>query len=106
MAVSLVPDWIAKFSFSVIDIAAPDCARAVAWLANWSYNEDFRTGTAWLEFLDLTGISTAHYGEHLNRPGYHPGYLEADKLGAALIEYADRPEDVREYALAIMDANN
>jgi hypothetical protein len=94
-----------KNVYDVLD-AAPDCARAVAWLANWSYNESYETGSAWLEFLDLTGISADRYGGHVNRRGYRPGYLEADKLGAALIEYADRPEDVREYVAAIMDADN
>lgn len=85
---------------------APDCAAAVAWLADWSYNESYETGSAWLEFLDLTGISEDRYGGHVNRPGYRPGYLEADKLGDALREWAARPGDVVEYVAAIMDADN
>lgn len=91
--------------YDVLD-AAPDCARAVAWLANWSYNESYETGSAWLEFLDLTGISEERYGGHVNRPGYCPGYLEADYLGDALKEWADRPRDVEDFVSAIMEADN
>ena len=94
-----------KNVYDVLD-AAPDCARAVAWLANWSYNESYETGSAWLEFLDLIGISEERYGGHVNRRGYRPGYLEADKLGDALREWAARPGDVEEYVAAIMEADN
>ena len=94
-----------KDVYEVLD-AAPYYALAVAWLANWSYNESYETGSAWLEFLDLTGISEDRYGGHVNRRGYRPGYLEADKLGDALREWAARPGDVEEYVAAIMDAPN
>ena len=85
---------------------APDYAAAVSWLANWSYNESYETGSAWLEFLDLTGISEERYGGHVNRRAYRPGYLEADKLGDALKQWADRPRDVENYVAAIMEADN
>jgi len=85
---------------------APDYVDAVAWLADWSDNESYETGSAWLEFMDLTGISNYRYGDRVNRPGYCPGYLEADKLGDALKEWAARPRDVEDYVHAIMDADN
>lgn len=85
---------------------APDYVAAVAWLADWSFNESYETGSAWLEFLDLTGISEERYGGHVNRDGYRPGYLEGDKLGDALKEWAARPGDVERYACRIMEADN
>ena len=54
---------------------APDYVDAVTWLADWSNNESWETGSAWLEFLDLTGISNDRYGAHVNLPGYCPGYF-------------------------------
>lgn len=84
----------------------PRRGTPIATLVNWSYNEDYRAGTAWLEFLDLIGISAKHYGEHLNRPGYRPGYLEGDYLADALKAWANYPQEIEQYALAIMDADN
>lgn len=84
----------------------PRRGTPIVHLVNWSYNEDFRTGTAWLEFLDLTGISTGYYGEYLNRPGYRAGYLEGDYLADALKAWANYPQEIEEYAIAIMDADD
>lgn len=84
----------------------PRYLRPVAWLAAWSDNESYETGSAWLEFLDLTGISNHRYGAHVNRPEYCPGYLEADGLADCLKQWANRPQEVEDYVNAIMDADN
>lgn len=81
----------------------PDYVAAVAWLVNWADNEEYETGCAFFEFLDLVGLSNYFYGARLNVPDYCPGYLESDYLGKALQEWAARPNDVRHYVAIIME---
>ena len=72
----------------------PAGCEAVADLWNWSMNFDAGQGPASL-FLDLIGHSADEYGCNLyasSEAGY-PGlsYMELDKLGRSLCEYADDP---------------
>jgi len=83
---------------------APDECDAVARLYSWSTNFDAGTGPMTL-FLDLIGWSEEHIGEALYPLGKASlGYMELDKLAAALSAYADRPQDVREYVDALLEA--
>lgn len=77
----------------------PAGCEAVARLYSWGYNETHKTMRA---FLDLTGISSEMGAWYLSemRP---LGYLECDYLGAALVEFADRPNDVRAYVNALIE---
>ncbi len=76
---------------------APDYVRATADLWHWSTNYDAGRGPITL-MLDLIGWSEDNLGEPLySLKDSSLGYLELQKLAAALSEYADRPQDVREW---------
>lgn len=75
----------------------------VADLYHWSTNFDAGRGPFTL-FVDLIGWSDEHIGEPLySLTGANLGYLELDKLGKALTEYADRPLDVRSFVDLLLD---
>lgn len=78
----------------------PAGCEAVARLYSWGYNED--TEKTFSVFLDLTGISSEMGIWYLSemRP---VGFLECGYLGAALIEFANRPNDVRAYVSALIE---
>lgn len=101
---------------------APEGCEAISDLYSWSTNYDAGDGPFSL-FLDMIGWS----GDNLDTSIYGPtvrmrdqlfkigtefqgtwdanlGYVELSKLGAALTEYADRPQNVREYVDALMEA--
>lgn len=82
---------------------APDYAEGVSDLFHWSTNYDAGKGPA-TAFLDIVGYSDDEYGAPLYDWSTRPliGPLEADKLGRALIEYADRPGDVLEYVREVI----
>ncbi len=76
---------------------APEYAKATADLWYWSTNFDGGKGPITL-FLDLIGWSDEELGEPLyDLKTANLGYVELDKLAKALSEYADRPQDVREW---------
>lgn len=80
----------------------PAGCEAVARLWSWGYNE---TAPTFGLFLDLTGISSemgAWYVSELRALGQ----LECDLLGAALIEYGNRPSDVTAYVMALIEMEN
>ncbi len=77
--------------------SAPDYARATSDLWYWSTNHDAGRGPITL-YLDLIGWSDDNIGEPLySLADASLGYIELAKLAAALTEYADRPQDVREW---------
>lgn len=74
---------------------APDYVEATADLWHWSTNFDAGKGPVSL-FLDIIGWSDDNLGEPIyDMREASLGYLEIDKLAAALSEYAKRPQDVR-----------
>jgi hypothetical protein len=85
---------------------APEYASATADLYHWSTNYDAGKGPITL-FLDMIGWSEDNIGETLYDLGDASlGYLELDKLAKALTEYADRPQDVREFVDALIEAES
>jgi len=99
---------------------APMNVWAVSDLYSWSTNYESGSGPFAL-FLDLIGWSDEEIGTPIYGPtvstdwsaGPGPGqsgwsdklgYVELDKLGAALREYALNPRDVREYVDKLMQA--
>ncbi len=82
----------------------PEGCDAVGDLWSWSTNYDAGKGPATL-FLDLIGWSEENIGCPLySLNGASLGYVELDKLGLALREYADRPYDVKAFVDALMVA--
>lgn len=96
---------------------APVYAVAVGDLYHWSTNYDAGDGPFAL-FLDMIGYSDDEYGMALYGPTVRAadntrgmsswdsnlGYVELSKLGAALVEYADRPQDVRAFVDQLISA--
>ena len=94
---------------------APKGAEAVADLYHWSTNYDAGDGPFTL-FLDMLGYSDEEFGQPIYGPtvrlmGEYSrtgswddrlGYVELSKLGAALIEYANSPQDVRAFVDRLM----
>jgi hypothetical protein len=77
-----------------------------AELYHWSTNYDAGKGPFTL-FADLIGWSEDNIGEPLYElKAASLGYVELDKLGAALREYADRPLDVRRFVDALIAAES
>lgn len=85
---------------------APKHVEATADLYHWSTNYDAGKGPITL-FLDLIGWSEDNIGEPLySLKDASLGYVELDKLGLALREYADRPQDVREFVDQLLEAES
>ena len=83
----------------------PQNADKVASLASWSTNYDARTGTPFGVFLDLIGYSAEEYGERLvEDPTKVLGFLEIGYLAEALAQYADHPQDVKDYSAKLLNA--
>jgi hypothetical protein len=86
----------------------PGACRAVASLYSWGLNYDPGRGP-WPIFCDLIGWSEDEYGAPLSDPDRYPfegdlGYVELDKLAAALIEYATNPTDVKRWITELFNA--
>lgn len=79
----------------------PAYAEAVANLYDWSTNYAPGEGPITL-FLDIIGWSDDNLGERVYR-SWSLGYVEIHRLAAALSEYADRPQDVREYVDLLLE---
>ena len=83
---------------------APPFASDTADLYHWSTNFNAGEGPMTL-FLDLIGWSDDNIGETLyDLKDAALGYVELDKLGKALREYADRPQDVRAFVDELIEA--
>lgn len=78
---------------------APEWAAPLVALIRWSSNEDFASGTIYLEFLDAIGYSREHFGDTINNQNYALDYVGADYLGDALKLWAVRPRDVEQFLL-------
>jgi len=90
--------------WTLLEQDAPKGCEGVQELYSWSLNYDAGKGPFTL-FLDLIGWSEDNIGEPLySLKDASLGYLELSKLAAALTEYADRPNEVREYTDALLEA--
>lgn len=97
---------------------APVTLADTAELYHWSTNYNPGDGPFTL-FLDLIGYSdeefgcalygpTVRYAENFRTGSWDErlGYVELDKLGRALVEYATRPHDVRDFVAALIEAES
>lgn len=69
----------------------------------WSDNYDFPT--PFTLFLDIIGWNDSYFAGKIANPMPQIGYVEADLLGNALVEYADNPEGVFNRVTEIMFLN-
>lgn len=98
---------------------APEYAKATADLYHWTTNYNAGDGPFTL-FLDMIGYSDEEFGMAIYGPTVRAsesrsgmsswdtnlGYVELGKLGKALVEYADRPQDVRAFVDALILAES
>lgn len=90
--------------WEMLEQDAPAGCAAVQDLYSWSLNFDAGYGPFTL-FLDLIGWSEDNIGEALySLDTASLGYVELDKLGLALREYAESPQNVREYVDKLIEA--
>jgi hypothetical protein len=97
--------------------AAPAFVGAIAelwsWSLNYAHNDPRRPFPL---FLDLVGYSQEQYGFGLsswnNGENYRQnncpeglGWIELDKLGKALLEYADRPRECDDWLTGLMSGD-
>jgi len=80
--------------------AAPAFVGSICDLWSWSLNYDWKDARRPFPlFCDLVGYSLETYGDRLSSWGNGNetteglGWMELDKLGKALCEYADRPRE-------------
>jgi hypothetical protein len=83
---------------------APAYAEDTAHLFSWCEgNYDFPAPSSL--FLDLVGYSEEEHGRNLTAEKMPSlGYLEIDLLAKALTEYAQRPQDVRDFVNKLMNS--
>jgi len=76
---------------SNVDMVLVDVPRLYAWSDRQQYP------TTMTLFLDIIGWSDEYFGGKSKEPMPELGYLEADLLGLALVEYSNNTEKVYEY---------
>jgi hypothetical protein len=91
--------------WDLLERDAPNGCEAVQDLFSWSLNYDPGKGPFSL-FIDLIGYSTIEdiYSSYNGEPG-SLGFLECEKLGNALLEYANEPYEVKTYVATLMNAD-
>jgi hypothetical protein len=63
----------------------------------WSESENYEWAQdPFSKFLDLIGYSEEYFGETIASPKAVYGYRELWRIGEALVEYSDRPQDVED----------
>ena len=85
--------------------SAPEYAQDTASMINWSANCEWHNSPYAL-YLDLIGESEERFGENLTTSVPSLGYIELDKLAKALTEYANRPNDIREWLAGLEEIAN
>jgi hypothetical protein len=75
----------------------PKNCQHIAELCSLSMNYENKTGTAYIEFLDIIGYSQEEYGQRINAKGFELDYLAADYLAHALLEWSSNPLDAIEF---------
>jgi hypothetical protein len=93
-------------ALSWLSEATPTYAESVGDLYEWSSN--FDNYAPFRKFLDLIGYTEEMYGEEMplanwKRPSSELGYVELAKLGEALTEYANRPEQVERFIAELLE---
>ena len=92
--------------WEMLEQDAPAGCEAVQDLYSWSLNYDAGRGPFAL-LLDIIGWSEENVGESIYElSNYNLGYVEVSKLAAAMKEYSERPQDVRSYVDALMEAES
>lgn len=100
----MAADTDKKDIWAMLEEDAPAGCKAVRDLYSWSLNYDAGKGPFTL-FLDLLGWSDEQLGESMyDLDNASLGYVELDKLGLALREYAESPQNVREYVDQLLAA--
>lgn len=90
--------------WELLEEDAPKGCEAIKVLYEWSMNFTAGKGPFTL-FLDLIGYSWDYFGEPMyDMHSVLLGYMDIDRLGAALRQYTDRPSDVIDYATALIKA--
>jgi hypothetical protein len=93
-------------ALSWLEEVTPTYAECVGELYHWSSN--YNNFSPFRKFLDLIGYTEEMYGEEMplsnwERPSFELGYVELGKLGEALSEYANRPEDVTRFIAELLE---
>lgn len=93
-------------ALSWLEEACPTYAENVGELYNWASN--YNNFSPFRKFLDLIGYTEEMYGEEVplanwERPSFELGYVELGKLGEALTEYANRPEEVTRFIAELLE---
>lgn len=92
--------------WQMLEAKPPRGCEAVQDLYSWSLNYDSAEGPFTL-FIDMIGYSEDEYGEVMYAyplDSSKLGYMELSKLADALQQYATRPDAVRGYVGALLDA--
>lgn len=93
-------------ALSWLQEACPTYAENVGELYHWASN--YNNFSPFRKFLDLIGYYEEMYGEEIaianwERPSFELGYVELSKLGEALTEYANRPEEVTRFIAELLE---
>lgn len=93
-------------ALSWLEEACPTYAENVGELYHWSSN--YNNFSPFRKFLDLIGFTEEMYGEEMplsnwERPSFELGYVELGKLGEALSEYANRPQEVTRFIAELLE---
>ena len=70
-------------------------------LFDWSLNYDHKDRPFNL-FLDIIGYSEDNYGHPMYDGTTRLGYVEADYLGKALMEWANKPQQIEDWITELM----
>ena len=93
-------------ALSWLSEACPTYAENVGELYHWSSN--YNNFSPVRKFLDLIGYTEEMDGDEAplatwERPSFELGYVELSKLGEALTEYANRPQDVTRFITELLE---
>jgi len=93
-------------ALSWLSEACPTYAENVGELYHWSSN--YNNFSPFRKFLDLIGYTEEMDGDEAplatwERPSFELGYVELSKLGEALTEYANRPQDVTRFITELLE---
>ena len=93
-------------ALSWLSEACPTYAENVGELYHWSSN--YNNFSPFRKFLDLIGYTEEMDGDEAplanwERPSFELGYVELGKLGEALTEYANRPQEITRFITELLE---
>ena len=93
-------------ALSWLQEACPTYAENVGELYHWSSN--YNNFSPFRKFLDLIGYTEEMDGDEAplanwERPSFELGYVELGKLGEALTEYANRPQEITRFITELLE---